>query len=33
VEVPGAAVHAAFMSALADGYAELTSTAEFLADD
>jgi nicotinamidase-related amidase len=32
VDVPGAAVHAAFMAALADGYAELTSAAELLAD-
>jgi nicotinamidase-related amidase len=32
VEVPGAAVHAAFMAALADGYAELTSAAELLSD-
>ena len=32
VDVPGAAVHAAFMAALAD-YAELTSAAELLADD
>jgi nicotinamidase-related amidase len=31
VEVPGAAVHAAFMAALADGYAEVTSAAELLA--
>ncbi len=30
VEVPGAAVHAAFMAALADGYAEVTSAAELL---
>ncbi len=30
VEVPGAAVHAAFMAALADGYAELTSAAELV---
>jgi len=30
VEVPGAAVHAAFMAALADGYAELASAAELL---
>ncbi len=28
VDVPGAAVHAAFMAALADGYAEMTSAAE-----
>ncbi len=33
VEVPGAAVHAAFMAALADGYAEVTSAAELLEDD
>jgi nicotinamidase-related amidase len=32
VEVPGAAVHAAFMAALADGYAEVTSAAELLED-
>jgi nicotinamidase-related amidase len=32
VEVPGAAVHAAFMAALADGYAEVTSTAELLGE-
>lgn len=32
VEVPGAAVHAAFMAALADGYADLTSAAELLGD-
>jgi hypothetical protein len=30
--VPGAAVHAAFMAALADGYAEVTSAAELLGD-
>ena len=30
VEVPGAAVHAAFMAALADEYAELASAAELL---
>jgi nicotinamidase-related amidase len=30
VEVPGAAVHAAFMAALADSYAEVTSAAELL---
>jgi nicotinamidase-related amidase len=30
VEVPGAAVHAAFMAALADGYAELASAADLL---
>jgi hypothetical protein len=28
--VPGAAVHAAFMAALADSYAEVTSAAELL---
>jgi nicotinamidase-related amidase len=33
VDVPGADVHAAFMAALADGYAEVTSAAELLADD
>ena len=33
VDVPGATVHAAFMAALADGYAEVTSAAELLADD
>ncbi|MGA8217825.1 MAG: cysteine hydrolase family protein [Solirubrobacterales bacterium] len=33
VEVPGAAVHAAFMAALADGYAEVTSAAELLSGD
>jgi nicotinamidase-related amidase len=32
VDVPGAAVHAAFMAALADGYAEVTSAAELLSD-
>jgi len=32
VDVPGAAVHAAFMAALADSYAEVTSAAELLAD-
>ena len=32
VDVPGVAVHAAFMAALADGYAEVTSAAEFLGD-
>ncbi len=32
VDVPGAAVHAAFMAALADGYAELTSAAELIGD-
>jgi nicotinamidase-related amidase len=32
VEVPGAAVHAAFMAALADGYAEVTTAAELLED-
>jgi nicotinamidase-related amidase len=31
VEVPGAAVHAAFMAALADSYAELMSATELLA--
>jgi nicotinamidase-related amidase len=31
VEVPGAAVHAAFMAALADGYAELASATDLLA--
>jgi hypothetical protein len=31
IDVPGAAVHAAFMAALADGYADLTSAAELLA--
>ncbi len=31
VEVPGAAVHAAFMAALADGYAEVASATELLA--
>ena len=31
VEVPGAAVHAAFMAALADGYAEVMSATELLA--
>ncbi len=31
VKVPGAAVHAAFMAALADGYAEVTSATELLA--
>ena len=30
VDVPGAAVHAAFMAALADGYAELTSAIDFI---
>ena len=30
VDVPGAAVHAAFMAALADGYAEVTSASELL---
>jgi nicotinamidase-related amidase len=30
VDVPGAAVHAAFMAALADGYAEVTSAADLL---
>ncbi len=33
VDVPGAAVHAAFMAALADEYAEMTSAAELLAGD
>jgi nicotinamidase-related amidase len=33
VDVPGVAVHAAFMAALADGYAEVTSAAELLEDD
>jgi nicotinamidase-related amidase len=33
VDVPGAAVHAAFMAALADGYAEVTSAAELLESD
>jgi nicotinamidase-related amidase len=33
VDVPGATVHAAFMAALADGYAEVTSAADLLADD
>jgi nicotinamidase-related amidase len=32
VDVPGAVVHAAFMAALADGYAEVTSAAELLGD-
>jgi nicotinamidase-related amidase len=31
IDVSGAAVHAAFMAALADGYAEVTSAAELLA--
>ena len=30
VKVPGAAVHAAFMAALADGYAEVTSATDLL---
>jgi nicotinamidase-related amidase len=30
VDVPGSAVHAAFMAALADGYAELTSAIDFI---
>jgi nicotinamidase-related amidase len=30
IEVPGAAVHAAFMAALADGYAEVTSASDLL---
>jgi nicotinamidase-related amidase len=33
VSVPGGAVHAAFMAALADGYAEVTSAAELLSSD
>ena len=33
VEVPGATVHAAFMAALADEYAEVTSAADLLAGD
>jgi hypothetical protein len=33
MEVPGAAVHAAFMAALADGYADLTSAAHLLESD
>jgi nicotinamidase-related amidase len=33
VDVPGAAVHAAFMAALADGYADLTSAAELVSGD
>jgi nicotinamidase-related amidase len=32
VDVPGAAVHAAFMAALGDGYAELTSAADLVGD-
>jgi nicotinamidase-related amidase len=32
VDLPGAGVHAAFMAALADGYAEVTSATEFLGD-
>jgi nicotinamidase-related amidase len=32
-DVPGAVVHAAFMAALADGYAEVTSAAELLSGD
>jgi nicotinamidase-related amidase len=32
LDVPGAAVHAAFMAALADGYAEVASAAELLED-
>jgi nicotinamidase-related amidase len=32
VDVSGAAVHAAFMAALADGYAEVTSATELLED-
>jgi nicotinamidase-related amidase len=33
VDVPGATVHAAFMAALADGYAEVTSAVDLLTDD
>jgi nicotinamidase-related amidase len=33
VEVPGAAVHAAFMAALADSYAELASATDLLSAD
>jgi nicotinamidase-related amidase len=33
VGVPGATVHAAFMAALADGYAEVTSATELLDND
>ena len=33
VDVPGAAVHAAFMAALADSYADLTSAAELVSGD
>jgi nicotinamidase-related amidase len=33
VKVPGTAVHAAFMAALADGYAEVTSAADLLSAD
>ena len=33
VDVPGAAVHAAFMAALADGYADVTSAAKLLERD
>jgi len=33
VDVPGAVVHAAFMAALADGYAEVTSAAELISGD
>ena len=32
VAVPGASVHAAFMAALADGYADVTSAAELLSE-
>ena len=32
-DVPGAVVHAAFMAALADGYAEVTSAAELISGD
>jgi nicotinamidase-related amidase len=32
LDVPGAAVHAAFMAALADGYADVTSAAELLGE-
>jgi nicotinamidase-related amidase len=32
LQVPGAAVHAAFMAALADGYAEVMSATELLSD-
>jgi nicotinamidase-related amidase len=33
VAVPGAMVHAAFMAALADGYAEVVGSAELLSGD